>query len=569
MTLLRGAGVGRGAAVGPVARAHPVPVVPDRLAVPTDVEGAVASVGTAFDDVAAVLHARAEAAGGTVGEVLEAAAFMAEDDELRDTATARVRAGAHPARAVVEASAEFEELFRSADALLAERVTDLRSVRDRVVARLLALPEPGVPALTRPSVVVADDLSPADTAAMNLDLVLAIVIAEGGPTSHTAIIAAQLGIPCVVRAAGAAALEDGTQVAVDAAAGTVDTAPDDAVVARVAERRGALAALARDDSPGRTADGVPVALLANIGTAQDAEALPPCEGVGLFRTEVLYLGRQAAPSEAEQIDAYARALRALGTRKVVVRTLDAGADKPLAFITRPGEENPALGVRGFRLARSDAELTHTQLRALAAAGAREGVEPWVMAPMIATPAEAAQFAAMAREAGIARVGVMVEVPAAALRAAEVLAEVDFVSIGTNDLAQYTMATDRLRSELADLLDPWQPAVLDLVAATARAGLLVGKPVGVCGESAADPAMALVLAGLGVTSLSMAPSALGAVRFSLQHHDRATCRQMADVARAAGSADEAREAVLALVDPVVRETLALGVHSPQPVSGVAS
>src|SRR5690606_39924232 len=198
-----------------------------------------------------------------------------------------------------------------------------------------------------------------------------------------------------------------------------------------------------------------------------------------------------------------------------------------------------------------------QLTAIATAARATGTEPWVMAPMVATPGEAAQFAALAREAGVTRVGVMVEVPAAALRARDILAEVDFVSLGTNDLAQYTMATDRLLADLVDLLDPWQPAVLDLVAATARAGRRTGKRVGVCGESASVPAMALVLVGLGVSSLSMSPAAVPAVRHALARHTLADCEKLAEVARSAPTAAQARARCLEHVVPEVREVLALG------------
>ena len=557
--VLHGSGVGRGAVVGPVARAHPAPHVdPDGPADP-DRDAAAAAVREAFAAVAAALEERAEHAGSTIGEVLGATAMMAADPELVDQACARVAAGQSAPLAVDRAVAEFADLFIAAGGYLAERVTDLRSVRDRVVARLLGLPEPGVPELTEPSVVVADDLSPADTAALELDKVLGIVIEQGGPTGHTAIIAGQLGIPCVVRVVGASALVDGVQVAVDAAAGTVVAEPDEALRSAVRARGIALAALAEATGPGTTSDGHAVALLANIGTAEDAARLTGAavEGVGLFRTEVLFLGRTTAPSEDEQAAVYARALTALEGRKVVIRTLDAGADKPLAFVTRSGEENPALGVRGFRLVRMAEDLVRTQLTAIARAARASGGEPWVMAPMVATVEEAAQFAALAREAGVAKVGVMVEVPSAALRARDVLAEVDFVSIGTNDLAQYAMATDRLLGELVDLLSPWQPAVLDLVAATATAGTEAGKPVGVCGESAADPVMALVLTGLGVTSLSMSPAAVPGVRFILSRHSLAVCQGIAAAARAARTAPEAHAAALALVDPQVREVLALG------------
>ncbi len=557
MRTLHGAGVGRGAAVGPVARAHLSPAIPDAPADP-DRDAASRAAEAAFELVADALDARAEASSGTVAGVLGAAAAMARDSELIEQVRVRIGLGQPAAFAVDRAVAEFVDLFGQ-DPFLAERVTDLLSVRDRVVARLLGLPEPGVPALAEPSVVVARDLAPADTAALELDKVLAIVIEQGGPTGHTAIIAGQLGIPCVVRVAGAGDLAEGTEVAVDAAAGTVVVEPDDAVRARVAARREALASLALRRDPGATADGHPVALLANIGTAEDAERLTDAavEGVGLFRTEVVFLGRTDEPTQVEQADVYARAFAALGGRKVVVRTLDAGADKPLAFVTRGDEENPALGVRGYRLVRSSEALVRGQLAAIARAAERTGTDPWVMAPMVATVEEAAQFATLAREAGVRTVGVMVEVPSVALRAADVLAEVDFVSIGTNDLAQYAMATDRLLGDLADLLDPWQPAVLDLVAATASAAVAAGKPAGVCGESASDPLMALVLTGLGVTSLSMSPAAVPGVRFALARHTRQRCVELAAAARSARTAADARAACLTLADPEVREVLALG------------
>ncbi|MBB2925398.1 phosphoenolpyruvate--protein phosphotransferase [Cellulomonas cellasea] len=558
MTTLRGAGVGRGAVVGPVARAHPAPAVDASAPAEEDRAAATASVVAAFAAVADTLEARAERSSGTVANVLTATAAMARDTELTDQVAVRIDAGQSAPFAVDRAVAEFVDLFTQAGGYLAERVTDLLSVRDRVVALLTGRPEPGVPALTEPAVVVADDLSPADTAALELDKVLAIVIERGGPTGHTAIIAGQLGIPCVVRVVGASTLTDGTVVAVDAAAGTIVVDPDDDVRARVEVRRRGLATLAETTDAGSTSDGHGVALLANIGTAEDAERLTGAavEGVGLFRTEVLYLGRTTAPTEDEQAEQYARALTGLEGRKVVIRTLDAGADKPLAFVTRDGEENPALGVRGFRLVRADEGLLRTQLRAIARAAEATGGEPWVMAPMVATVEEAAQFAALARDAGVRTVGVMVEVPSAALRAADLLAEVDFISIGTNDLAQYTMATDRLLGELVDLLDPWQPAVLDLVATAAAAGTAAGKPVGVCGESAADPLMALVLTGMGVTSLSMSPAAVPGVRFALSRHSLDACRGLAKVARAARTAADARAACLAEVDAEVREILAL-------------
>ncbi|WP_255596127.1 putative PEP-binding protein [Cellulomonas sp. C5510] len=552
--VLRGVGVGRGAAVGPVVRVHPAPALPPAEPAVAD---PAAAVTAALDAVARDLDALAESADGTLREVLRATAAMADDEMLRTEALRRVAGGTAPARAVDEAVEEVCATFTAAGGYLAERVTDLRSVRHRVVARLLGLPAPGVPLLTEPSVVVAEDLAPADTAGLDPRLVLAIVTEQGGPTGHTAIIAGQLGLPCVVRAPGASVLEDGDRVAVDAAAGVVHRDPGPALRKQLAGRAADLRSLAEDTAPGATADGHPVALLANIGTAEDARALPPgAEGVGLFRTEVLFLSRAVAPAVEEQADVYAAVLASLGDRKVVVRTLDAGADKPLPFAGLPPEENPALGVRGYRLARRRPELLDDQLRALALAARRTGTEPWVMAPMVATPAEASAFAARARGAGLSTVGAMVEVPSAAWSASALLADLDFVSIGTNDLAQYTMAADRLQGDLTDLLDPWQPAVLGLVERTVTAARAAGRPVGICGESAADPVMALVLVGLGVTSLSMSASSLPAVRFSLRQHSRATCTEIARAALASPDAHGARAAASARVAPEVRRTLAL-------------
>ena len=550
-TRLEGVGVGRGLVVGPVVRVHPAP------AVPADGGPADADAGAALDAVAAVLAERADAASGALADVLRATVGMATDPALRDEVARRVAAGDRPAQAVDRAVEHFAQMFLGAGGALAERVTDLRSVRDRVVARLLGQAEPGVPVLARPSVVVAHDLAPADTATLAVDQVLAIVTAHGGPTGHTAIIARQLGIPCVVRVSGAAVLTDGEEVAVDAAAGTVDRAPGDEQREQARVRAAAAEELEQDTSPGRTSDGHPVSLLANVGSPADAERATGVEGSGLFRTEVLFLGHATAPTLEEQTAAYSAVLRAFGGRKVVVRTLDAGADKPLAFADQPGEENPALGVRGYRLVRREPDLLRTQLAALAAAADATGVDPWVMAPMVATVPETEDFVGLARAAGLrGPVGVMVEVPSAALRAADLLVAADFVSLGTNDLAQYTMAADRLRGTLVDLLDPWQPAVLDLVAATARAATSVAKPAGVCGESAADPLMALVLVGLGVTSLSMSAGAVPAVRYALRHHDLACCVRLAGRALAARTAEEAYAVVRDGVDDEVLATLGL-------------
>ena len=243
--------------------------------------------------------------------------------------------------------------------------------------------------------------------------------------------------------------------------------------------------------------------------------------------------------------AYGAVFDAFAGRRVVVRTLDVGADKPLAYLPQPEEPNPALGVRGLRLAQANPQLLDDQLRAIAEAAAGSEAEVWVMAPMVATAAEARMFAETARSHGLKKVGVMVEVPSAALTARQILEHVDFASIGTNDLAQYTLAADRLAGELAELLDPWQPALLRLIAETASAGGGLQRSVGVCGEAASDAMLALVLVGLGVTSLSMAPVCLPDVRAELAGHTLEQCRELAAAALAAPTAVDARAVVAEL------------------------
>ena len=548
-----GIGVSPGIAVGPVVQVRPPVRPPEKEPVSADPAAAGKLIREVLESVAATLDDLAGRAEPTAQQILTATAMMARDPGLAAAADKHLASRSGPATAVDAAVEEYCATFTAAGGYLAERVTDLRDVRDRAVARLLGLQDPGVPELTTPSVIVAHDLAPAETASLRRNLVLAIVTESGGPTSHTAILAAQMGIPAVVQLPRAVSIGVGTVLAVDGATGEVFVDPDQATQAdllRRSERR--TNALGAASGPGVTSDGHPVALLANIGTAEDAEraGVLDVEGVGLFRTEFLFLERETAPSMQEQVAVYTRVFEAFGSRRVVVRTLDAGADKPLAFADLGPEDNPALGRRGLRLSAERPELLDAQLTALGEAAAATGADVRVMAPMVATAEEAAWFARRVREHGLPVVGVMIEVPAAALRSRHVLAEVDFASIGTNDLGQYTLAADRTQGELATLLDPWQPAVLDLVAAACDGGRDTGKPIGVCGEAAADPLLALVLTGLGVSSLSMAPTRLPAVRAALRMHDLRTCTAMAAAARAAQSPQDAREAVLALADKLM-------------------
>ena len=275
--------------------------------------------------------------------------------------------------------------------------------------------------------------------------------------------------------------------------------------------------------------------------AARAAATGPAEGIGLFRTELCFLDREDEPSIEEQTDAYSGVLAPFGDRHAVVRTFDGGSDKQVRFVPPDQTSNPALGMRGLRLSLDDPSVLEHQLTAVAAASRRTGTETWVLAPMVTTAAEAAAFAARARAHGL-KAGVMVEVPSAALLAGRLAEEVDFMSIGSNDLTQYTMAADRTATALAHLNDAWQPAVLRLVATAADAGRRAGTPVGVCGEAAADPMLAPVLVGLGVTSLSMAPTAIRPVGAQLAAATIDVCRQAAEAALSAADPMAARLAV---------------------------
>lgn len=558
---LTGIGVGSAAVVGKCLRFAAPPTAPADEPGPQDdaaKDAAAAKVSAALDSVAADLkQAASEHEGKTLGAVLGAAAEMALDPDLKARTVQTVRSGVGAATAVTQVTAEYGEMFAQLGGYMAERVSDLNSVRDRAIAKILGVELPKLSESDEASVIVAKELTPADTSGLDMDKVLALVTEEGGPTSHTAIIARQLGLPCVVRVAGVTEVAEGSLLAVDSARGVVTVDPDQAVQDEITQRMERRAQLLADEAPGATSDGHPIQLLANIGTAADAEnaAATAVEGVGLFRTEVMFLDTTTEPSVELQTEQYTKVLRAFAGRKVVVRTLDAGSDKPLPYANTEPEENPALGIRAYRLVRTFPQLLDNQLTALAQAiKAVPETDTWVMAPMISTQAEAATFYAKAKAAGLPKAGIMVEVPAVALRGEQVIDKVDFASIGTNDLAQYTMATDRQLGALADLIDRWQPAVLQLVAQTAAAGAKLGKPVGVCGESASDPLMALVLCGLGINSLSMSASAVPEVRYALRNTTFAQCQQMAEAALAAPDAQAAVTAVTLLLSAEVRAAI---------------
>lgn len=549
-----GTGVVPGIAYAPVVwkQARPA-TLPHEAEVPQESRATEAQrVEDAVDAVATRLDLRASHATGVASLVLSATATLARDRGWRRAALKLVKGGTPAAQAVVTAIAQFIATFEKLGGLMAERTTDLKDIRDRVVAELLGMPEPGVPTPAEPSVLFADDLAPADTAGLDPSIITALVTQLGGPTSHTAIIARQLAIPCIVAASRIGTISEGTLVLVDGTAGTIALGVDPEQGGRLVEEDARRREAVRSwRGPAKTKDGRDVELLANVQdgagarTAADSEA----RGVGLFRTELAFLNSEREPSVDDQAKIYTEVFTAFPGRKVVVRTLDAGSDKPLKFANMEHEENPALGVRGVRIGLRDLGMLTRQLDAVAVAAAQRtdaaGSQPWVMAPMVATVPEAKRFAELARERDITP-GIMVEVPAVAVLAPLFLEHVDFLSIGTNDLSQYTMAADRMSPHLATLTDPWQPAVLTLIAMTARAGKDAGKPVGVCGEAAADPLLACVLIGLGVTSLSMAASAVSGVGAQLASVTFEQCEQAAEAVLSATDSAVARERARAIL-----------------------
>lgn len=510
---------------------------------------------TAADTVAERLSSRSEVADGAAKEVLNATAGMVRDRGWRKAVNKNIKSG-HPAEyAVVAATTKFISMFEAAGGVMAERVTDLRDIRDRVIAELRGEEEPGLPQVNGEVVLFADDLSPADTAALDTNHFVALVTELGGPTSHTAIIARQLNVPCIV--AVGSNLNDikaGDKVLVDGALGTITLNADPEIaVAAVAESKLLAERIAQWRGPAETKDGHRVQLLANVqdGNAARIASDTQAEGIGLFRTEMCFLSALEEPSVDEQAEVYKKVLERFPNSKVVVRSLDAGSDKPVAFATMADEMNPALGVRGLRVARANEPLLTRQLDAIAKAvkelGRDENAPTWVMAPMVATAREAKWFAGLCAERGLVA-GAMIEVPAAALMADKIMPHLDFVSIGTNDLTQYTMAADRMSPQLAYLTDPWQPAVLRLIQHTCEEGKRTNTAVGVCGEAAADPLLACVLAGLGVNSLSSASTAIAGVGAQLSAIDFDTCVKAAEAAINAEGATEARQKVRDILQP---------------------
>jgi phosphocarrier protein FPr/phosphocarrier protein len=535
------------------------------LAVGTVVQLRLADLPVARDGAGVAEERRrlAQALDTVAGTLIETDLVAAElaaahrellgDPDLLARAQAEIDQGRSAAFAWRSACEAAREAIRATgDPLLIERAADLTDLERRVIAVLAGEAAAAAPELPGETILIAPDLLPSQLLAIDKARLAGICTAEGGPTSHVAILAASAGIPMLV-AAGADVLEirDGATAILDADQRRLEGAPTperiDEIRALVADRRKRRAAEARDARElCFTADGERIEVFANLGSVEDAHAAVAAgaEGCGLLRTEFLFLDRATPPDQAEQQRVYAEIATVLGERPLILRTLDLGADKSVPYVAVGSEENPALGLRGIRLSFARPDLLATQLAAIVAA-----VPPAqcrIMLPMITEVDELKQVRRLldgaAQGAGLKQriaLGVMIETPAAAVLADSIAAEADFLSVGTNDLTQYVLAADRGNATVSARADALHPAVLRLIGQAAEGARTHGKWTGVCGGLASDPIAAPILIGLGVTELSVAPAAVPTIKAAVRHLRMDDCRMLAERACAAESAHEVR------------------------------
>lgn len=534
--VLSGLGVGLNSATGEVHVFKGNPALPAFEKSNQSPEQELEILSSALKNVADNLDELSQQASAngdsTSAEIFEVLKFLLNDEELFELAQKNLAEGWSAAASYGKAVDSFASLI-SGDDDLDQRVSDLQDMSKRVQADIAGVEiNFELPKIGR-VVLVADDFSPIETAKFT-DVVVGVITLKGGPTSHTAIICRSRGIPAVVSCGTAGLLSNGDTVLVDPVGDRVLFGGDQSLATK------AIEFIVINEQP-----LIPVR--ANIGTladAQTAAAKTKADGVGLFRTELLYLNSRIVPSVKDQAAKYEAILNAAPEGPIVVRTIDAGSDKPVPFLFMPHENNPALGVRGYRMIQDHRNFIKDQLKSLEMARVKTGREVWVMAPMIATVQEAQEFVDLARSIGKYQVGIMVETPSIAAMVDHLTGIVDFISIGTNDLSQYLFAADRMNPNLGALSNHWQPALIRTIARIASGAVRGGFSVGVCGESASDPAFAVVLAGLGVDSVSVSVSQVGAVRESLSAMDLAKAKEVANRVLMATSPEEAKATALA-------------------------
>ena len=525
MNVLHGEGVCAGVAGGKLYVLHRQTETPKRQI--SDPEGEIARFDAARERAIAQLAALEEETQERLGQeqalLFQIHQMMLEDLDYRESVTGIISGQLMNAEyAVDQTAAQFSQIFAQMDdAYMQQRASDVLDVSRRLISVLMGREEARW-AGDEPVILAADDLVPSETARLDRQRVLAFVTAQGTGSSHTAIFARTMGIPAVVGLGDALLPDyDGREVYVDGAAGEVYIDPDPETKAQLISRREALLRLRQHAEqyrgvPATTPEGKRIQLCANIGSPKDLEAVEQGDGdgIGLFRSEFLYLGRDDYPSEEDQYRAYRQVAQAMAGRMVVVRTLDIGADKQASYFALPQEENPAMGMRAIRICLTRPQVFRTQLRALYRASVHGNLA--IMFPMITSLEEVRQVKEICRqvrqelqEAGVpfraeTPLGIMIETPAAALISDRLAPEVDFFSIGTNDLTQYTLAVDRQNGSIGAFCNPHHEAVLRLIRYTAEQAHQAGIWVGICGELAADPSLTQTFVEMGIDELSMSP-----------------------------------------------------------------
>ena len=542
--MLKGISGSSGFGIGKVFCYHAFdPSVAEKIVSP---EAENAQRSTFFD---ALAQAKAELASLAASLTADKSAIfhahleMLEDEAILEEITDEIHSCSSAQWAVYSVFQTYFQLMQSQEsAVMRERAADLMDVRNRLLRLLRGEKETSLSALTTPMVIAARDILPSDVARLNSTLVLAFLTETGGATSHAAILARSLGIPAVLGIPDLMrTITDGQSVIVDGASGTVLTDPDEATIMHYRDlREAALAEGIRDRSclplVAETLDGTFIPLSLNIGSAELPELERYADGVGLFRSEFLYMERESMPSEEAQYAAYANVLRVMGSRPVILRTLDIGGDKTLPYLPLPREENPFLGNRAIRLCLDHEEIFRTQLRAAYRAASAGNL--LIMFPMIGSVEDfrrAQSIAVSVRESLIQEglsvpnvpLGIMIEIPAAALCAEQLAREADFASIGTNDLCQYTFAADRMNAKAAEFAHPLSPAMLKLVQMSAAAFSAVGKPLSVCGELAGEARAIPLLLGAGVRKLSMSASSLARAKRIIRACSISDCQALFD------------------------------------------
>lgn len=548
-------------------------VQPDLSVTNTSVEDVSAELATleralkkTTEELTMLQQQIAQSLGEEEAAIFGAHLLVATDPELLDPVKQKITdESTNAAYALYEVTTMFADMFDSMDNdYMRERAADIRDVTKRITAHLLGVTLPNLSEIDEQVIIIAEDLTPSDTAQLNRQFVRGFATDSGGRTSHSAIMARSLEIPAVVGISTATEqISHGSLVIIDGFTGAVIIAPDEATLETYRQKAATFASQQTEwaklvHEPTVSKDGVTVELAANIGTPEDLDSvlINGAEGIGLYRTEFLYMGRETMPTEEEQFEAYKAVLVGMKGKPVLVRTLDIGGDKQLSYLQLEEEANPFLGARAIRLCLARPDMFRIQLRALLRASVYGNLK--IMFPMIATLEEFRQAKALLEDertqliasgtaVGDIEVGIMVEIPSTAVMADTFAKEVDFFSIGTNDLIQYTFAADRMNEQVSYLYQPYNPAILRLIKMVIDAAHQTGKWVGMCGEMAGDEWAVPLLFGLGLDEFSMSPSSILKTRALIKTLEQPIWQQVAQQALTYTTADE----VLALV----KETLA--------------